>query len=189
MPRPPRPQLAGGLAHITSRGVRRLLIFIDDPDYLQFLRLLRFVQRRYGWSCLGYCLMGNHFHLLIETPQANLSAGMQWLNSRYAEYFNARHRHTGHLFERRFTDVVVRDDRHFVTLVRYIVSNPVRAGLCERVDQWPWSSYAESTGAASPRNTVPDRLWRYFGRPSRAAKESVAVFLQTDASPPDSAGV
>ena len=162
-----------------SRGVRRFAIYIDDADYREFLRLLSIVKRRYGWHCLAYCLIVNHYHLVIETPEANLSLGMQWLNSRYAEYFNGRYGHAGHVFERRFRDVVVRDERHLAELFRYIVLNPVRAGLCRDGAQWPWSSLAEATGAVSPWLTSPERLLRSFGS-SADARATLAAFVRAD---------
>jgi REP element-mobilizing transposase RayT len=166
------------LVHIISRGVRRLAIFLDDTDRHEFLRLLLVVRARYGWRYLTYCLMDNHYHLLVETPEPNLSAGMQWLNSRYAEYFNDRHEVEGHVFERRFRDVIVRDDKHLVDVARYIVLNPVRAGICRRPEQWPWSSYAETTGAAPPRITDPERLLRYFGGAGDAARAAFVAHVQ-----------
>ena len=161
-----------------SRGVRRLSIFLDDADRYEFLRLLLVVQRRCRWRCLGYCLMDNHYHLLVETPAGRLSEGMQWLNSRYAEYVNDRYELEGHVFERRFRDVFVRDDRHLAELARYIVLNPVRAGKCRHVEQWRWSSYAESTGAAPPLITNPARLLRYFGGTGADSRVALAAHVQ-----------
>jgi REP element-mobilizing transposase RayT len=106
MPRPPRPQIANGFYHVTSRGVRKTWIFIDDDDRNEILRLIAVVIARYGWECLAYCLMGNHFHLVVRTIDPSISRGMQWLNSRYCEYFNKRYGLEGHVLERRFRSVV-----------------------------------------------------------------------------------
>jgi putative transposase len=162
------------------RGVHRYRIFLDDTDRNELLRLLLLVRARYGWHVLAYCLMDNHYHLLVETPDANLSAGMQWLNARYAEYFNDRYGHAGHVFDRRFRSVVVQDERQLAEQFRYIVLNPVRAGMCERVDMWPWSSYVESVGLAPPHVARPDRLLRYFGGRPEGAHAELAAFVRAD---------
>jgi REP element-mobilizing transposase RayT len=96
---------------------------------------------RYGWRIHAYCLMTNHFHLLVETPDANLSRGMQRLNSEYATYFNTRFAHVGHLFQQRFVSRLIESEHYFLEALRYIAFNPVRAGLCEHPADWPWSSF------------------------------------------------
>ena len=141
VPRPPRIQLAGGIYHVTSRGNRRQAIFHDDDDRRWFLMFRAHVFQRWGWRLHAYCLMTNHFHLLVQTPQANLSSGMQRLKSGYAAYFNERHLLVGHLFQQRFDSRLIESEEHFSETVRYIALNPVRAGLCEHPAQWPWSSF------------------------------------------------
>jgi REP element-mobilizing transposase RayT len=105
MPRPSRLQLAGGVYHVVSRGNRQQTIFCDEIDYARFLELLGAVVSRFGWRCHAYCFMPNHFHLVVETPEANISAGMQWLNGRYAQWFNIRYGFSGHLFQGRWPGV------------------------------------------------------------------------------------
>ena len=107
MPRPPRQQIADGIYHVTIRGNRRGLVFLNDDDFQRFLRLLRRVVRRYGWELHAFCLMHNHYHLLLTTPTPNISAGMCLLNGHYARTFNEIHGVSGHVFERRFHSVVV----------------------------------------------------------------------------------
>src|SRR5439155_6991896 len=172
---------AGGLAHVMTRGVRRKWIYMDDEDRLVFLSRLLRVQVRHGWRCLAYCLMSNHYHLLLETPGANLSAGMQWLNSVYAAHFSARYGQAGHVFERRFRSVPVETERQLAEEFRYIVLNPVRAKMCERADQWPWSSYCESIGLVPSRAADRRRLLRYFGASAgpAEAQAALAAFVQT----------
>ena len=141
MPRPPRLQLAGGVYHVTSRGNRRQSIYHDDDDRHFFLALQNQTFRRFGWRLREYCLMTNHFHLLFDTPRADLSQGMHRLNSVYATYFNERHGFDGHLFDRRFGSRLVETEEHLFDASRYIAFNPVRAGLCAHPREWRWSSF------------------------------------------------
>jgi REP element-mobilizing transposase RayT len=124
--------------------VRKLPLFTDDHDREFFLALLGTTVKRYGWLVHAYCLMTNHFHLLVSTPQPNVSAGMQYLNARYAQRFNRRHDFEGHLVERRFWSALVTTEGQLYNTARYIMLNPVRAGLCSSAADWPWSSYAAS---------------------------------------------
>jgi REP element-mobilizing transposase RayT len=113
---------------------------------LDSLRFLGDVVARYGWICHAYCLMTNHYHLLIETPEANLSRGMHLLNGVYTQWFNRRHRRVGHLLQGRFKAILVEKERHLLELARYIVLNPVRAKMVRSVRDWPWSSYRAMSG-------------------------------------------
>jgi putative transposase len=128
---------------VTSRGNRRQSIYHDDDDRLQFLGLRDYVVRRFGWRLRAWCLLTNHFHLLIDTPSPNLSAGMHRLNGVYAMYFNERHGFDGHLFDRRFGSRVVETEEHLMEALRYIAFNPVEAGLCSHPREWRWSSFFE----------------------------------------------
>jgi REP element-mobilizing transposase RayT len=122
--------------------VDRRRIFVDEDDYRLYMQLLGEAAVRYGWRVLCFCLMPNHVHLMIETPEPTLGAGMQWLHSRYALAFNRRHARTGHLFENRFRSPRVRSEEAFLRLVPYIVMNPVAASLCREPADWPWGSHA-----------------------------------------------
>jgi len=139
--RPLRIQVAGGTYHVTSRGNRRQAIYQDDDDRRQFLAFHDRVVQRYGWVLHAYCLMTNHFHLLVETPEPNLSAGMQRLKSEYATYFNDRFALVGHLFQQRFGSSLIEGDEYYAEALRYIAFNPVKAGLCQHPTDWPWSSF------------------------------------------------
>lgn len=141
-----RLEAAGGIFGITSRGNRKQPIYLDDHDRGRWLAFLADVIERFEWRCLGYCLMGNHYHLVIQTPKPTLSAGMQRLNGRYAIRFNRRHDVEGHLFERPFRGSHVEDDDYYLELLRYTVLNPVRSGLCHQPGEWPWSSYRATAG-------------------------------------------
>ena len=141
VPRKPRDESAGAIHHVYARGNDRMAIFEDDRDRVAYLALLGDVVLRMGWRCLAYCLMPNHVHLLVETPEPNLGAGMCRLQGEYARRFNARHDRVGHLFERRYGSTRVKDDPQLWTVVAYIARNPVAAGLCDRPELWRWGSH------------------------------------------------
>ena len=172
--RPLRPQIEGGIYHIGSRGVRKLPIYTDDSSRHHFLSLLDLVTAKYHWELHTYCLMTNHYHLLITTVEPTLSVGMQYLLSNYAQWFDWRNGFEGHVFERRFFSRVIETDRDLLTTLRYILLNPVRAGICDTPAEWRWSSY-RATASAEPTWTSP-RLssWSldYFGRRDSAQSRS-----------------
>jgi putative transposase len=179
MPRPHRQDFPGAIWHLITRGVRKAPIFLDERDYEVFLLLLEEVVQRFGWVCHAYCLMPNHYHLLVETPRANLSDGMERLNGRYAQYFNFRHDVEGHVFERRFRSVPVRHEVHLLELSRYIVLNPVRAGLCRTAAGWRWSSYCAAVGTVRrPKFLTVDSLMGLFGGDSKTAREEYFHFVR-----------
>lgn len=154
MARSLRLEYEGAVYHITSRGNAQEAIFHADRDRARFLRILGDVVARYGWICHSYCLMTNHYHLLIETPEANLSRGMHLLNGVYTQWFNHQHRRVGHLLQGRFKAIVVEKESHLLELARYIVLNPVRANMVRSEWDWPWSSYRAMSG----QTTVPGFL-------------------------------
>ncbi|HEU5055104.1 MAG TPA: transposase [Kofleriaceae bacterium] len=155
MARPYRIELAGGFFHVASRGNARQAIFLDDRDRTSFLRVLREQITRFGWRCPAFCLMGNHFHLLLQTPRPNLSDGMRDLKSQYARRFHAEHGTDGALFRPRFWSQLVADDDYLLATSRYIALNPVRAGLVERAEDWPWNSFGDLI-TGSDRHRVLD---------------------------------
>jgi putative transposase len=148
MPQPLRIQSDEVLYHLTTRGVDRRAIFLDDDDRRFFLRLLGRVVRLDGFVIHAYCLMTNHVHVLVETPRANLAHGMQRLLAHYAREHNARAGRRGHLFERRYLDRLVETEEHLITTARYVARNPVEAGLCDRPSDWQWSSHRATAGLA-----------------------------------------
>ena len=149
MTRPLRLELAGGLYHVTSRGDRREDIYLSDEDRLVWLDTLAEVCARFRWKCYAYCQMSNHYHLLIETPEANLSKGMRQLNGVYTQRFNRRYQHVGHVFQGRFKAILVEKDSYLLELARYVVLNPLRAKMVKRLEKWPWSSYLATCGEAA----------------------------------------
>src|SRR3989304_3223061 len=146
MARPPRPQFPDGIYHVSARGNERAPIYRDDGDRRRFLELLAHVRERYRWRILAYCLMTNHYHLLVQTPEPNLARGMRQLNGAYAQWFNRRHRRVGHLFQGRYGARLVQADEHLLAALRYIVRNPVRAGLCRDPGGGGWSTHRAAAG-------------------------------------------
>ena len=168
MSRPLRIEFAGALYHITSRGNDRAAIFLVDSDRRQFLDTLGEVVGRCGWRCHAYCLMTNHYHLVVETPRANLSAGMRHVNGLYTQRFNRRHERVGHVFQGRFHAVVVERETHLLELARYVVLNPVRAGIVRRAEDYRWSSLRASLGFEPlPRWLMSEEIVTPFGSAAR----------------------
>jgi REP element-mobilizing transposase RayT len=186
--RPPRPQFPGGIYHLTTRRVVGPPLFRDDGARDTFLNILGHVVRWRGWRCYAYVVMTTHYHVLVETPEADLGQGMQRLNSFYAGEFNRRQGTTGHVFERRYTDVVVESDAHFATEVAYIAANPVRAGMCKRPEDYRYSSYATLVGDAPPVSfldrSILDRFHRNPERATELMKEFVDAYIARQIEPP-----
>jgi REP-associated tyrosine transposase len=179
VPRQPRLRVPGGVYHVTSRGNRRQVIFLDDRDRRYFLKLLAEVVQRYGWRCHAFCLMDNHYHLVIETPEPNISEGMHRLNSKYADWFNRRHALDGHLFQDRFYSTLVGSEWHLLELARYVVLNAVRAGLCGAPGEWRWSSYGATAGLERrPKFLTTSTVLAQFGRDAGRACSAYAQFVR-----------
>ncbi len=164
MPRAPRTFAPGEIYHVYSRGSNRRQIFKFDSDRVDFLGCLERVVARHKLECLAYCLMPNHFHLVVETPDGLLSNAMKSLNGRYALRFNRRYTTDAHLFKNRFGATLQSSDAQLKWTLRYVVRNPIDAGVCTEPQQWPWSSYRASVGeVAPPRFLAVRRLRSYFG--------------------------
>ena len=173
MARPFRIQAPGLTYHITARGVRRTSIYLDDEDRYRFLTLLARVVERYALRCHAYCQMTNHYHVALTTTEANVSRAVQQLNGDYAQWWNWRHQRTGHVFQSRFHAQVVQEERYLVNVCRYIVLNPVRAGIVHAPEQWPWSSYRAMIGmAALPTFLDCGRLLEVIGGDDASAERS-----------------
>ncbi len=178
MARPLRLEHEGAVWHVTSRGNERKNIFRTDADRLLFLALLAEAVKRFRWVVHVYTLMTNHFHLVIETPEKTLSRGMQWLNGRYAQRFNKRHHRVGHLFQGRFHSELVQKESHLLELARYVVLNPVRAGMVERPEDYRWSSYRATAGLeAAPEWLTIEWVLQQFGRDPKGAAAAYAKFV------------
>jgi len=178
MARPLRIEFPGAIYHVTSRGNAKQTIFIDDEDKERFFDMLSMVVERFNWRCHAYCLMENHYHLLIETLHANLSKGMRQLNGVYTQGFNQRYRRIGHLFQGRYKAILVEKDNHLLSLCRYVVLNPMRVGLVKRPEQWRWSSYKATIGLAKrPAFLTVDWILSQFDGRKRVSMEKYRRFV------------
>ncbi|MEO8341649.1 MAG: transposase [Nitrospirota bacterium] len=178
MARPLRIEFSGAVYHVTSRGNARQDIVVDDRDRVQFFAVLVHVVDRFGWLCHAYCLMDNHYHLLIETPNPNLSLGMRQLNGRYTQMYNRRHERVGHLFQGRFTAILVEKEAHLLELCRYVVLNPVRAKMVAHPRQWGWSSYRATVGdTKAPAWLTTDWVLGQFGQREGVAQKQYRAFV------------
>ncbi len=171
MARPLRIEFSGALYHVTSRGDGREDIFLAPADRRMFLDVLAGVQERYNWTVHAYCLMTNHYHLVVETPDGNLAKGMRELNGVYTQRFNRFHVRVGHVFQGRYKAILVQKEAYLLELARYVVLNPVRAGMVRTANDYPWSSYrAMINPAAGPRWLETRVILSAFGE-----QEDVAV--------------
>ena len=178
MARPLRLEFAGALYHVTSRGDGREPIFLDDADRHLFLGVLAEVVGDFNWAVHAYCLMGNHYHLLIETPDGNLSKGMRQLNGMYTQRFNRKRQRVGHVFQGRFKAILVQKESYLLELARYVVLNPVRARMVRRAEQWPWSSYQATAGLSEvPPWLHADWLLSAFSSRRKQATTAYASFV------------
>ena len=150
MPRGPRVEAPGAIHHVVAKGNAGHAIVLNDTDRRAFLERLGGTVEKHRWSCLAYCLLDNHFHLIVETPEPNLGVGMQWLKSAYAQDFNHRHDRRGHLFGGRFYSVAFQRNAHLVQAIIYVLLNPVRAGVVDCPEDWPWSSFGATVGLRPP---------------------------------------
>lgn len=170
MARPLRIEYPGAVYHVTSRGNARQEVFVDDEDRTVFLGILTKTIDRFNWLCHAYCLMGNHYHLLIETVDPTLARGMRHLNGVYTQAFNRCHKRNGHLFQGRYKAILVEKDSHLLELARYVVLNPVRARMARSCKDWRWSSYRATAGLESASSLVTTGwvLSQFAQSPSKA---------------------
>lgn len=190
MARPLRIEFPGAVYHVTSRGDRREPIFVDDEDRQGLLRVVAQALSRFDAQALSYCLMGNHYHFVLHTRQANLSLLMRHINGVYTQTFNRRHDKVGHLFQGRFKAIVVDRDAYLLEVCRYVDLNPVRARLVRKPGAWAWSSYRTHVGQmAAPGWLDTEGLHGYLlGRPVRTAadrRRAADRYAQLVASVPD----
>jgi REP element-mobilizing transposase RayT len=150
MARPPREFIPGATYHVYSRGSNRQAIFRFDSDRVEFLMCLDRVVGRFQLRCVAYCLMPNHYHLVVETPDGAVSPAMKALNGRYAIRFNRRYGRGAHLFKNRFGSVLQESEEQLLWTLRYTVRNPIESGLCAEPGEWPWSSYRGCAGIEPP---------------------------------------
>src|SRR4030067_397582 len=179
MARPLRIEYPGAVYHITSRGNEKKLIFKDEKDREIFLDTLSQVDKRYNWLCHAYCIMNNHYHLIIETPDGNLSAGMRQLNGVYTQAFNRQHNRVGHLFQGRYKGILIQKDSHLLEVCRYVVLNPVRAKAVTKPEQWRWSSYQATAGIEKPHPCLSTEwILNQFGSTRRIGEKAYRKFVE-----------
>ena len=185
MARPLRLEFPGALYHLTGRGNARADIFLGDDDRAAFVEILAGVVERFAWLLYAYCLMDNHYHLMVETPEPNLSRGMRQLNGVYTQRFNRAHDRIGHLFQGRYKAILVEKEGHLLELCRYVVLNPVRAGIVGAARDWRWSSYGATVGrTGAPGFLATDGVLAHFGRNRGPARAAYRRFVDEGAGDP-----
>ena len=178
MSRPLRIEYCGAVYHVTSRGNGREDIFRDDEDRPNWLKLFGEACERYNWLCYSYCLMTNHYHVVIETKEANLSKGMRHLNGVYTQQFNRRHNRVGHVFQGRYKSILVDKDSYLLELCRYVVLNPIRACMVKNAIEWPWSSHPAICGNAKQEQWLAvDQILSFFSTSRKKARLAYQHFI------------
>ena len=179
MARPLRLEFPGAIYHVTSRGDRQEIIYESDADRQQWLDILCKVCDRYNWRVHAYCLMDNHYHILLETADGNLSKGMRQLNGVYTQYFNRQHNRVGHVYQGRYKAILVEKDSYLLELSRYVVLNPIRAGMIKNMGEWHWSSYLVTIGKhPSPDWLEVDWLLSQFGLQRNRSRRKYIDFVR-----------
>jgi REP element-mobilizing transposase RayT len=179
MARPLRIEYPGALYHITTRGNARRAVFKDASDRALFLDTLQRVSERYHWLCHAYCLMDNHYHLVLETLDGNLAQRMRQLNGIYTQAYNRRHRRVGHLFQGRYKAILVDKESYLLEVCRYVVLNPVRAKAVDHPGRWKWSSYGGTAGTAKCHSALTtDWVLGQFGAQRAAAEQRYREFVR-----------
>lgn len=177
--RPLRVAFPGAFYHLTCRGNNREMVFLDEDDFESFCVVLEQVVDRFGFRVHGYCVMGNHYHLLAETPLGNVSRGMRQLNGVFTQRYNRRHGRVGHLFQARFSSVLVEDDSHLLEAIRYLAWNPPEAGRCEHPAEYEWGSYRVLLGLApAPAFLTTELVLGRFGEDRATARERLRRFVE-----------
>jgi len=163
----------GAIYHVMARGNRKEMIFADNRDRRQFLKILSVALQKFGAECFGYCLMGNHYHLVIHTPRGNIANVMHHVDCLYARYVNWRHSLTGRLLEAPYAAIVIDDTAYLRNAIAYVLRNPVEAGMTQTAEQWPWSSYNATMGKASALFLTLDWLPLIYEAPSLRESRSL----------------
>jgi REP element-mobilizing transposase RayT len=178
MARPLRIEYPGAVYHVTSRGNAQADIFLSDVDRHRFLDTLAGTVEKYNWVCHAYCLLDNHYHAIIETPDPNLSLGMRHLNGVYTQSFNRAYQRVGHVFQGRYKAILVEKESHLLELCRYVVLNPVRAGMVTKPGEWKWSSYNTTAYAGKmPQYLTIDWVLGQFAEKKTTARQRYRKFV------------
>ncbi len=179
MSRQARIRIPDGVYHVTTHGDGDRMVFEEPSEKSRLLYLLAYTAKELDWDMYAWCVMGNHYHLLLRTPKDNLSEGMHHINMSYGEHYNkARGRH-GHVFQDRFFSILITEDSHLLEASRYVVLNPLRAGLVAAPQEWPWSSYNAAVLGASSRVSLGDaELMAMFSQQETESRELYREFVQ-----------
>ncbi len=179
MARPLRIEYSGAIYHITSRGNEKKPIFYDEKDQEIFLNVLKSVNKKYNFICHAYCLMNNHYHLIIETPDGNLSKGMRQLNGVYTQTFNKKHHRVGHIFQGRYKAILIQKESHLLEVCRYVVLNPIRAKLVKDPEEWRYGSYRATAGLEKPHPCLTTNwVLAQFGPKIKPARKRYREFVK-----------
>jgi REP element-mobilizing transposase RayT len=186
MPRRPREWIDGGIYHVFSRGSNRQAIFLNDGDYLEFEMLLGNTIQAHELDCFGWSLMSNHWHGVFRSPPEGLSRFMKNVNHRYALRFDRRWGRTAHVFQNRFGAVYQKSEEQFLWTLRYVVRNPVEAGLCASPFDWRWTSFAATAGLVpAPSHLRVAEIVAHFGSGQNEARQRYVDFVLAAAGPPE----
>ena len=185
MARPLRIEFSGALYHVTARGNAQGDIYLTDKDREKFLSLLQNTCNQYNWYCHAYCLMTNHYHLLIETREASLSKGMKYLNGSYTQFFNYHNKRVGHVLQGRYKAILIQKESYLLELARYIVLNPVRARMVRTAQDWPWSSFRATAGYTVRKPCLTtDWILATFSLKKKQAQQRYREFVQEGKNQP-----
>lgn len=185
MSRPVRIEFPGAHYHVTSRGTNEQAVFLDDEDRAVFLNVLEGVVTRFEWRVHSYVLMTNHYHLVVEVPDANLSKGMRQLNGVYTQHFNRRHGRDGSLFQGRFRSIVFESDNYLLPLCRHVVLNPVRAGETRSANSYRWSSHRAMAGVVNaPELLCTESVLGAFGKRRADSQKKYRDFVKAGIGEP-----
>ena len=180
-----RIEFAGALYHVTARGNAQGDIYTHDEEREKYLAIFANACNRFDWYCHAYCLMTNHYHLLIETNTPTLSKGMKYLNGSYTQYFNRWNQRVGHVFQGRYKAILVQKENYLLELSRYIVLNPVRARMVRNAVDWPWSSYRATAGYKQDEPCLTtDWLLSAFATNKKEAQQHYRLFVQEGKNQP-----
>jgi putative transposase len=182
MARPLRLEYKGAFYHVTSRGNERRKIYYSETDYRKFEEYLREAKKKYGFLLHGYVLMGNHYHLLVETPEANLGKVMHYLNGAYTIYINIKRKRSGHLFQGRYKAIVVDQDSYLLELSRYIHLNPVRAGIVQKPEDYPHSSCRTYLSSDNNNLVTRELVWQMVGAGNNNGVSQYRSFMENGLS-------
>lgn len=169
-----------GNYHVIARRTEGFELFARSSDYKQMLEILREAGQQFSLVYIAYCLMGNHYHLLVNTPNANLSQAMHWINTKYSSYFNITYEHSGHVFQGRYQGNLIDKDAYFLEVSRYIHLNPVRAGLVKKPEEYRYSSYRAYIGKETDLPVVTSNVLAYFGGSNQEYAEFVAAGMKSE---------